>query len=246
MLDLSVSQWILVVTAAFFVGFSKMGISGVMMLIIPILANLFGGKESTGLMLPILLTGDIIAVLYYRKSAELNAIKRMLVWATIGLVLGVIVGNYINDKQFKIIIGLSILICVAILLYSEVRGGSFKVPEKTWFYALTGIASGFTTMIGNAAGPIMSVYLLALGYHKNSFIGTYAWFFLIVNALKVPLQVFVWQNISPSYVLLALCVLPAVVLGAFSGGMLVKKINEKPFRYLIIGMTTISAIRLFL
>jgi uncharacterized membrane protein YfcA len=168
-----------------------------------------------------------------------------MVWASVGLILGVVVGNYINDRQFKPIIAVSILLCVGILVYTEVKGSRFKVPEKLWFYALMGIASGFTPMIGNAAGPIMSVYLLAMGYKKNSFIGTYAWVFLIVNALKVPLQIFVWHNIRPSYVLQALIVFPAVALGAFLGAWLVKKINEKPFRYLIIGMTAIAAVRLF-
>ncbi len=87
----------------------------------------------------------------------------------------------------------------------------------------------------------MSVYLLALGYKKNNFLGTYAWFFLMVNALKIPLQVFVWHNISASYALLALVVFPAVALGSFCGANLVKRINEKPFHYLIICMTTIAA-----
>ena len=245
MLDLSLTEWILIITAAFLVGFSKMGIGGALMLIVPILASTFGGKESTGIMLPILLTGDIFAVLYYRKNAEWKAIQRLLIWATIGLVLGVVVGNYIDDRQFKTIIAISILVCVAILIYTETRGSLLKVPEKLWFYAIMGIAAGFTTMIGNAAGPIMSVYLLAMGYKKNAFIGTFAWFFLIVNTMKVPLQVFVWHNIGVNNVLAAAAVIPVVALGALLGVLIVKKINEKPFRYFIIIMTTLSAIRLF-
>jgi len=244
MFDLSLMEWIWIIVAAFFVGFSKMGISGVLMPIIPILASMFGGKESTGLMLPILLTGDIIAVIYYRQHAEWKAIQRLMIWTSIGLALGAFVGNYINDIQFKTIVAVSILICVGILIYTEVKGNRLKVPEKLWFYALMGMASGFTTMIGNAAGPIMSVYLLAMGYNKNSFIGTSAWFFLIVNALKVPLQVFVWHNISLNNALLAAIVFPAVALGAYGGANLVKRIKETPYRYLIIVMTTIGAIRL--
>jgi len=244
--NLNTAQWIWIIIAAFFVGFSKMGISGLMMLVIPILASIFGGKESTGILLPMLLIGDIFAVTYYRRHAEWKNIGRLIPWAMAGLVLGIIVGNYINDKQFKMIIAISVLICLVVLIYTEKKGSSLKIPKNKWFYALTGIASGFTTMIGNAAGPIMSIYLLAMGYRKNDFISTYAWFFLIVNFLKVPLQIFFWHNIGFSTITLAVCMIPAIALGAVLGAITVKKIDEKPFRYIIVIMTAITAIKLFI
>lgn len=246
MIDLTIAQWILVIIAAFFVGFSKMGISGVMMLVIPVFASAFGGKESTGILLPILLIGDIMAVKYYNQHAEWSNIRKLIPWALIGLFLGSLIGNYINDKQFQILIGTSVLVCVSILIYTEKKGDSFQVPKKLWFYALTGIAAGFTTMIGNAAGPILSIYLLAKGFKKNDFIGTYAWFFLIINFMKVPLQIFFWHNISFNTILLAAWMIPAVAIGAFLGAIIVKKIQEKSFRYIIIGMTALAAIKLFI
>lgn len=246
MFSITTSQWVWICIAAFLVGFSKMGISGVMMLIIPVIANVFGGKESTGILLPILLIGDIFAVKYYNQHAEWGNIRKLIPWALVGLLFGIIVGNYIDDKQFKMLIAISVLVCVCILIYTEKKGDSFKVPKKIWFYALTGIASGFATMIGNAAGPIMSIYLVAMGFKKNDFIGTYAWFFLIINFLKVPLQIFFWHNISIKTLLLACSMIPAVALGAFAGAIVVKRINEKSFRYIIIGMTAIAAIKLFI
>jgi uncharacterized membrane protein YfcA len=134
--------------------------------------------------------------------------------------------------------------CVGLMIWIELKGSSFAVPEKTWFFALAGILSGFTTMIGNAAGPIMSLYLVAMGYRKNNFLGTYAWFFLIINAIKVPLQVILWHNITFSNAALAAIMIPAVALGALFGALIVKKINEKLFRYLVIGMTVLAAVRL--
>ncbi len=244
MFDFTLAQWIWVAAAALAVGFSKMGLSGVMTIIIPIMASLFGGKESTGILLPILLTGDIFAVAYYRQHAQWHAIKRLLLWAGIGLILGTIVGNYVNDTQFKTILAVSVMVCVGLMIWIETKGSGFSVPDKPWFYALTGIASGFTTMIGNAAGPIMSLYLVAMGYRKNNFIGTYAWFFLIINALKIPLQVFLWHNITLNNAALAAVMIPVVALGALLGALTVKKINEKLFRYLVIVMTAIAAVRL--
>jgi uncharacterized membrane protein YfcA len=209
------------------------------------MATIFGGKESTGILLPILLVGDVFAVAYYRQHAMWNAIKRLLLWAGIGLLIGAVVVNFVSDRQFKTIIGLSVLVCVGLMIFIEVKGDRFAVPEKAWFFAMAGILSGFTTMIGNAAGPIMSLYLVAMGYRKNNFLGTYSWFFLIINAIKVPLQVLLWHNITWSNAAMAAIMIPAVALGAVLGALLVKKINEKLFRYLVIGMTFIAAVRMF-
>lgn len=244
--DLSMWQWICVITVAFLVGFSKTGISGVSMLAIPIIAAVFGGKGSTGIMLPMLIVGDIFAVKYYNRHAEWNNIKKLLFWALAGLALGIIVGNYVNDKQFKILIAISVLACLSILVYTESKGDNLKVPEKIWFYALAGMASGFTSMIGNAAGPILSVYLLAKGFKKNGFMGTYSWFFLIINFTKIPLQIFFWHNITLKTILLVMVVIPAIAIGALLGIVVIKKINEKLFRLIIIVMTAIAAVKLFI
>jgi uncharacterized membrane protein YfcA len=244
MFDFNMTQWVWIAAASLCVGFSKMGLSGIMTIIIPIMASIFGGKESTGILLPILLVGDVFAVTYYRQHAQWHAIRRLILWAGIGLIIGAFVGNYVSDRQFKTIIAISVMACVGLLVWIETKGDSFAVPEKAWFYALAGILSGFTTMIGNAAGPIMSLYLVAMGYRKNNFLGTYSWFFLIINALKVPLQVFLWHNITLSNAATAAVMIPVVALGALLGALIVKKINEKLFRYLVIGMTAIAGIRL--
>lgn len=242
--DFTLAQWIWIVVASLCVGLSKLGLSGMMTIVIPVMASIFGGKESTGILLPILLTGDIFAVSYYKQHAQWGAIRRLLLWAGIGLIIGAVVGNYVGDTQFKTIIAISVMACVGLLIWTETKGSGFSVPDKTWFHALAGIASGFTTMIGNAATPIMSLYLVAMGFRKNNFLGTYAWFFLIINALKVPIQVFLWHNISLSNATLAAMMIPAVALGAVLGALIVKKINEKLFRYLVIVMTALAALRL--
>jgi uncharacterized membrane protein YfcA len=244
--DLSIWQWLWVILAAFIVGFSKTGISGLTMLVIPIIATIFGGKESTGILLPMLLIGDAFAVFYYNRHAEWKNIRKLLPWALIGIILGGIVGNYINDKQFKAFIATSILICVFILIYTEKKGDNLKIPKGSWFNILMGIASGFTSMIGNAAGPIFSIYLLTMGFKKNNYMGTASWFFLIINLSKLPLQILFWHNISLKTTLLAGGMIPAITLGALLGAIVIKKLNEKPFRYIIICMTTIVAIRLFM
>lgn len=245
-LNLTTWQWGWLVFAALLIGFSKTGISGISMPVIPIIAAVFGGKASTGIILPMLILGDMFALYYYNRHGDWKNIRKLLPWAVVGLVLGIIVGDYINDKQFKIIIAISVFICLLILIYTEKKGENFKVPNKLWFYALMGAAAGFTSMIGNAAGPIFTVYLLAMGFKKNGFLGTNAWFFFIINVLKMPLQIFFWHNITLNSFVLSSCMLPAIAIGALTGAIVIKKLKEKSFRYIIIGMTFIAAIKLLI
>jgi uncharacterized membrane protein YfcA len=106
--------------------------------------------------------------------------------------------------------------------------------------------SGFASMIGNAAGPIFSVYLLALGFKKNNFMGISAWFFFIINLSKVPLQIFVWKNIDAASLLTTAIMIPVITIGAVLGAFILKKINDKYFRYLVIVMTGIAALKLLI
>lgn len=244
--DLSLLQWMCVITAAFMIGFSKTGISGFMMPAIPIIAGVFGGKVSTGIILPIMIVGDIFALYYYKRYAEWNDIKKLLPWTLLGVIFGVIVGSYIDDKQFKIFLSISVLLCLFTLIYMERKGEALEVPKKTWFYTLAGILSGFTSMIGNAAGPIFSVYLLAMGLKKNNFMGTTAWFFFILNLFKMPMQIFVWHNISLNTILFSMTLIPAIAIGALLGAVAIKKINEKPFRVIILAMTALAALKLLI
>lgn len=216
------------------------------MLAIPLLATAFGGKDSTGILLPMLLVGDIFAIWYYRKSVQWRNVFTPLPWAMIGLALGVIVGNYINDKTFVTLIGIIVLLCLALLIYTEGKGKNFKVPNAAWFYILVGIISGFASMLGNAAGPIFSIYLLALGFRKNNFMGTNAWFFFIINLTKLPLQIFIWHNLGIRAFSTTVILIPVITIGAVLGFLILKKINETYFRYIVIVMTALAAIRLLL
>ena len=234
----------LVVLTALLIGFSKTGIGGVVMIVVPLMAATFGGKTSTGIILPMLITGDIFAVAYYHRHADWPGIRRLLPWVLAGLGLGLAVGNLIDDRQFTLLIAISLMICLGILVAMELRAGQLRVPEGQWFYALIGMIAGLTTMIGNVAGPIFAVYLLARRFDKHGFLGTSAWFFMIVNVTKLPLQVFFWGNITLNTALLSAAMIPFVLVGAILGAMVIKRIPEKPFRWLVIVMTAIAIVRL--
>lgn len=120
------------------------------------------------------------------------------------------------------------------------------MASYSWVGALFGAVGGFTTMIGNAAGPVMAVYLLSTRIPKNSFIGTTAWFFLVINLFKFPFHIWVWETITWQSFLLNLTGLPAIALGIFIGIRVVKLIPEQAFRYFVIVMTAIVSLRLLL
>jgi uncharacterized membrane protein YfcA len=222
---------------------AKTGIPGLGIFIIPILALLFGGRSSTGILLPMLCIADVFAVWYYNRHAQWNFLVRLLPWTLLGIGIGVLVGDLISDEVFKEIMAIIIFICLGLMIWQDTRK-RIKVPETWWFSAIVGLAGGFATMIGNAAGPIMAVYLLSMHLPKNSYIGTAAWFFLIINFLKLPLHAFIWDTITWPSLMLDLSMTPAIALGAFMGIYLVKKIPEKPYRIFIIVTTGLSALTL--
>ncbi len=245
-LDFSVLQWFLLAICGMLVGMSKVGVPGVSMLVVPTLAIIFGGKASTGILLPMLMMADIFGVSYYHRHAEWKYLWKLLPWAFIGIGVALWVGEVVNDAWFKNIIAILVFLCIGLMLWKDRQKGDNLFPDTWWFAALMGILGGFATMIGNVAGPIFAIYLLAMHLPKNSFIGTGAWFFLIVNFSKFPLHIFVWKTISRQTLTLDILLLPAIALGAFLGITLVKRISDKLYRTAVIIVTALSAFLLLI
>ena len=239
--SISTLDWILIAFSAMLIGMSKTGVPGVSMIVVPTLALIFGGKQSTGVLLPILIMADMFGVVYYHRHAEWKHLLRALPWAFAGLLLALWIGNLVDDEQFKRIIAITVFISIGLMVWKDKGLKNAFVPEKWWFAAVMGVAGGFATMIGNVAGPIFAIYLLAMHLPKNSFIGTTAWFFAIVNLTKLPLQIFAWENISFQTFTIDLIVFPFIALGAWMGIKVVKKIPEHTYRWLVIAITVVSA-----
>ncbi len=245
-LHLSTFEWLIILVCGMLIGMSKVGVPGVSMIVVPALAFIFGAKQSTGVLLPILMMADIFGVAYYRRHANWNHLIKVLPWAIVGLLVALWIGKIVNDEQFKNLIAILVFLSIGLMLWQDKRKGTNFFPDKWWFAASMGILGGFATMIGNVAGPVFAIYLLAMHLPKNSFIGTGAWFFMIINLSKFPLQLFVWKNISIDSLTIDLVTLPAIALGAFVGFKMVKIIPEKTYRGFVIVITAISAFLLLL
>jgi uncharacterized membrane protein YfcA len=163
----------------------------------------------------------------------------------IGIFIGVYVGKDLNESIFRKIMAVIIVLTALIMVVLEIRKAK-AVPDNRAFVASMGLASGFTTMIGNLAGAFSNVYFLAMRLPKNDFIGTAAWVFLIINWFKLPFQVIYWKNVTADTLYTNLLVLPALVAGFWIGVKIVAKIQDDSYRRVIIGLTIIGAIFIFL
>jgi uncharacterized membrane protein YfcA len=169
------------------VGTTKTGLPGLGILVVPLMALVLPARQSTGILLGILILADLFAITYHRRNARWGHVVRLLPAAFAGIVAGYFGLKFVNDQQLKPIIGGIVLIMLVVNYWrTRVRGEDAPVPTQWWFAAGLGFMAGITTMMANAAGPVMIIYLLAMRLPKVEFVGTGAWFFFVVNWLKVP------------------------------------------------------------
>ncbi len=243
--ELSMASYLLALTAALILGISKSGLKGIGVFTVTLMALAFGARQSTGQLIPLLMCGDLFAVLYYNRHARWDYLRRFLPWMLLGILLGAWVGKDLPEQVFKWTMAGIILGSVLLMYWWDLRK-SKHVPTHTAFAGSMGILAGVTTMIGNLAGPFSNLYFLAMRLPKNQFIGTAAWLFLITNWVKLPLHIFLWKTIDREVLLTDLWLLPGLVLGLFLGVRLVKRIREGFYRKMILLLTAFGAILLLL
>jgi uncharacterized membrane protein YfcA len=225
---------------------SKAGIKGLGMVLVIMMAQAFPAKASVGLVLPMLLMADLLAVRYYRRDADWNYVWRLLPAAAVGVIIGVLIGDQLDDDAFRQILAWIVVIGLILLIWQERRPPSQKFIQHPITSSFAGLAGGFTTMVGNAAGPVMSVYLLATRLPKREFIGTAAWFFLLINAFKVPFHIWSWKTLDWASFQLNLAALPMIIIGFVIGIRIVGWLPEKAFRYFVMVVTAIAAVKMLL
>ena len=247
MYDLSVMGWILVGLSAVLTGVSKTGIPGLGILMTPLMAMAFPLeylRESTGVLLGMLILGDLFAAAYYRQHAEWKHVLRLLPPAFLGIAVGWQAMGLVTDAQLQRIIGIIVLGMLGVNYWrTRLRGEDAPIPAQWWFGALMGFIAGVTTMMANAAGPVMVIYLLAMRLPKFAFIGTSAWFFFVVNWLKVPFSANLDLMTSQS-IKLDLMMLPLIALGAGAGILFLRKIPQKIFNDTVQILAAAAAVKL--
>lgn len=243
--QLSLSDILLVLLAAFLLGVGKAGVKGIGVIIVLLMALVFGSKPSTGILIPLMIFADILAVLYYQKHTQWKYLLKLLPMMVIGVVIGVWLGNIISEEIFKQLMAVFILITVGIMVWLD-RAKKRNIPNNPFFSGAMGLLSGITSMIGNLAGSFANIYFLAMRLPKNEFIGTAAWLFFIINVFKLPFHIFSWETVNVETLQINLYLFPVVLLGFFAGVFLVKKIDNELYRKFILLVTALGAIFILL
>jgi uncharacterized membrane protein YfcA len=238
--------WLIASFTSLFIGISKTGIPGLGIIAVPLLAEIMPARASTGFLLPMLICADLFAITYYRRHAIWRHLLRLIPWAVVGIVAGFFALRRISDNQLKPVIGVIVIAMLALHLWRERKAGKrLTVPRGWWFAASMGLLAGLSTMMANAAGPIMAIYLLAMRLPKHQYLGTGAWYFFIVNLLKIPfsasLGLITWTSLKTNLLLF-----PLIAFGAVVGIRLLKIIPQKLFIRLIQGLTAAGAVKLLI
>lgn len=239
--EISVAAWVMATTAVFLMGISKAGLKGMSIFNVTLMALAFGSRASTGLFIPLLIVGDIFAVVYYNRHTQWKYILKFIPWMIAGILIGALIGKDLPEWEFKWGMVVVIFLSLGLLLWWD-RRKSERVPSHWAFAGSMGILAGICTMIGNLAGAFTNIFFLAMRLPKNEFVGTAAWLFFITNVFKLPFHIFVWKTISAESLLINLKLLPAIFVGLFLGVFLVKKINEKNYKRFILIVTAIGAV----
>lgn len=240
-------QWLLLAAGAFTAGFSKTGIPGLGILFVAIFSNLMPARQATGVVLPLLIVGDVFAVLSYRGHAQWSHLWRLLLPTIGGVLLGWLALGVADDRQTTRLVGALLAIMLVVHLGRKARPETTEAASHAplWFGVLAGVFAGFATQVANAAGPVMMLYLLAMRLPKLEFLGTSAVFFMAVNLFKVPFMVQL-GIINPASLAVNLWLAPAVIAGALIGRVVVGKVNQRAFEVAALVLTALATAKLLL
>ncbi|AIE87889.1 sulfite exporter TauE/SafE family protein [Fimbriimonas ginsengisoli] len=253
-MPLTTQQYVEGALAALIFGFSKTGVPGSGILAIPIMGAVFGGRLSVGATLPMLIFADCFAVAFYRGDTDWTRLRQLAPWVVGGLICGTVflkvVGEHPTWKDpMNPMIGLIVLAMVGITLLRK-RLGDRLLPHSKSGTRVTGVVAGFSTMVANAAGPIMQIYLIATGMAKERMMGTTALYFFIFNLSKVPFLLWLtWDNPSNPIITVPtfqfnLLMFPVIIVGALLGKRLLPIIPQKAFNDVVMVLTVVAALRL--
>jgi uncharacterized membrane protein YfcA len=241
---LTVSQWLLAAGAAACLGIGKAGLAGTSLVHVVVFAFLFGARSSTGVVLPMLLVGDVCAVTAYHQHAHWRHVRRMLPPAFLGVIAGALLMRSLGNDSFRPVIGWIILALTLLQLLRMQRPAWFeRVPHSAWFAWSMGLLAGTTTMLANAAGPVFAIYCLALSLPKLEMVGTNAWFFFIVNAFKLPFSLGLGL-VTRETLLFNAALAPIVLAGVLGGRWLVYRLPQRVFDVLLLVFAAAAALRL--
>jgi uncharacterized membrane protein YfcA len=242
--DLSLPEWALSILAGIGLGFSKAGLAGVSLFHVVVFAFIFGARDSTGVVLPLLVFGDVCALIALHQHVRWEYVRRMLVPACVGVALAALFMRGLSEATFKPLIGW-IVFSLALMQVIRMRWPDWlgDVPHTRLAVWTIGLIAGAATMLANAAGPVIALYCIAVGLPKFELVGTLAWFFFIINVFKIPFSAGLGL-IRQETLLFNAMLAPAVIVGIVSGRWVLHRLHQRAFDLLMLAFAAIAALRL--
>lgn len=241
--DISTVSWVVLILAAAFTGLAKTALPGLATVSVALFAAVLPARESTAVLLLLLLLGDLMAVWIYVKTIDWRRLLKLVPWVLIGVVAGAAFLTWSDNKVMRVAIGIILLVLTSLTLLVMQRTSqqtldrAFARPAASGLYGTLG---GFTTMAANSGGPVMALYFIASGFDVKRFLGTQAWFFFIVNVIKLPLSAGIGL-INEQTLKLDVLLAPVVIIAGLIGKKIVRHIDQKLFNRIIIVLTIISS-----
>ena len=227
--------------ASFFLGLSRGGLKGIAPIFILLMTAAFGAKAATGIIVPLLIIGDIFALVHYRKFIRKRYVKTFLPYTILGLLLAVWVGNHLPEILFKRTIAVLILLSLGLMWLWDFYLKKAMADNK-WLNGFLGIGAGFFAMIGNFGGAFANIYFLMTRLLKKELIGTATLIFFILNVLKIPFHLFVWETIDIQSLKTDLLLMPFMIIGFFVGTKVINYVSEGWFRQFLYIVTILGAL----
>lgn len=228
---------------ALLTGMAKTGIQGLGIVLVPLAAMAMPVKASTGFLLPLMVAGDFVAVLYWRRKVVWKSLLGVLPWTALGIVGGFFAMRALSEALFKPLLGGLILLFVALDLLGRALGLGLKADRRAAVF-LVGILAGAFTMMANAGGPIMTIFLLSMALPKEEYVGTTAVFFWLINLFKIPfslsLGLITWASLKVDLLLI-----PLVFLGCAAGFWAVRRLPQRAFNIVAQALAALGGLKLF-
>ena len=237
-------QWALLLTAALLSGMSKTALNGIGPFVAAIAASVMPVGESTGMVLALLIGGDLVAITAYRAHADWQVIRRLLPAVFVGIGLGVVFMAYVDATTFRRSLG-AVLLVLTVMQFAQGRKPALVVDRRLprWLTNAAGSTAGFTSMLANAGGPVMNLYLLSAKAEIKGFLGTTAWLFFVINLSKLPFSIGLGLLTAHALRIALICA-PAMLLGAVLGLRLANRMTFESFKRMVLVFTAMAAVNL--
>jgi uncharacterized membrane protein YfcA len=253
--DFHAGRFVLAALAGLLTGIAKTGVPGFGIAAVPLMVLAVGdARHAAGWLLPLLCLADLFAIAAYRRHADAPRLLGLLPWVLGGIALGAI-ALAAPERALRLLVA-AIVIGMIALRWLRGRAAAAATATETaepppaprdrwWQAAGYGVSAGFATTVANAAGPVMNLYLLARRLPKQEFVATGAWFFFVVNLVKLPIYG-VHGLIDRRSLMFNAALAPAVIVGALLGRAVLGRLPQATFDKLVMALTVCAAALLLL